>query len=248
MKIRRLLAVLVMGVMMAVHPAHAALEPSDINTSEKVYEFSRSYITALSYMKEIYDRWDKNAPKKLFADQKNKMILATIDDLSLDSSDLLIIKNYMAKYLVSPDELMRRVAAVVVVSTTKDIAINHKQKTLWQKWYGLNIAGQATRPKEIEFVKTQHGLELQRKEADKDIIQGSVLMTKILMSEKSRVGKEHLLLITAQQRQKLLDKLDSFGSDNLDWGLKSGQRTLEGSVAVIREILEDSLWTSIDEK
>jgi len=91
-------------------------------------------------------------------------------------------------------------------------------------------------------------LELQRKEADKNIIQASVLMTKVLISDKNENGKGHLLAISAQQRQKLLDKLDSFGSDNLDWGLKSGQSTLEASIAVIREILEDSLWVSIDEK
>jgi len=69
-----------------------------------------------------------------------------------------------------------------------------------------------------------------------------------LMSDKNQDGKGHLLAITAQQRQKLLDKLDSFGADNLDWGLKKGQSTLEGSIAVIREVLEDSLWVSIDEK
>jgi len=89
---------------------------------------------------------------------------------------------------------------------------------------------------------------LQRKEADKNIIQASILLTKVLASDKNVNGRGHLLAITAQQRQKLLDKLDSFGSDNLDWGLKTGQSTLEGSVAVIREVLEDSLWVSIDEK
>ena len=56
------------------------------------------------------------------------------------------------------------------------------------------------------------------------------------------------MAITAQERQKLLDKLDSFGKDSLDWGLKSGQSPLEGSIAVIREILEDSIWISIDDK
>jgi len=144
--------------------------------------------------------------------------------------------------------LMRKVADIVVVATSREIAINKEEKILWEKWYDLNAAGQATRPKEIDFVKTQHSLELRRKDADKDIIQASVLMTKVLISDKNRDTKGHRLAITAQQRQKLLDKLDSFGGDTLDWGLKTGQRTLEGSIAVIREILEDSIWISIDEK
>lgn len=211
------------------------------------YEFARSYITALGYMKDINDRWDKNSPKKLFAGQKEKMILATINDLALDSCDLLIIKNYLAKYLTAPNTLMRKVADMVVVSISQEIAINHDEKGLWQRWYDLNASGQATSPKEVEFVKNQYNMELQRKEADKKIVQASVLMTQVLVSDKNKGGRGRRLAITARQRQKLLDKLDSFGGGNLDWGLKPGQTTLEGSIAVIREILEDSVWTAIDE-
>jgi hypothetical protein len=247
MLLRLLLSLAFYGGMF-IHPACAADEFSKNNPDVMKYEFARSYITALSYMKAIHDRWDKNAPKKLFADQKNKMILATIEDLALDNSDLRIIKNYLLKYLAYPNVLMRKVADIVAVATSREIAINDQEKTLWQKWYGLNINGQVTRPKEVEFVKAQHNMELQRKEADKDIIQASVFMTKVLISDKNENGRGHLLAITAQQRQKLLDKLDSFGGDNLDWGLKKGQSTIEGSIAVIREVLEDSIWISIDEK
>jgi hypothetical protein len=239
---------LVLYAFLIVRPAFGADEFSLNNPDIKKYEFARSYITALSYMKDINDRWKKNAPKKLFANQKNKMILATINDLSMDSSDLLIIKNYMAKYLVSPNMLMRKVADMVVVSISREIAINHEEKELWQKWYDLNSSGQASRPKEIEFVKNQYALELQRKEADSNIVQASVMMTRVMISDKNKNGKGRVLAITARQRQKLLDKLDSFGGGNLDWGLKAGQSTLEGSVAVIREILEDSIWISLDEK
>ena len=42
------------------------------NPDVRKYEFARSYITALSYMKDINDRWEKNAPKKHFAEQKEK--------------------------------------------------------------------------------------------------------------------------------------------------------------------------------
>jgi len=244
----RLLLFIAVYAGMCVHPAFASDDFNKNNPDVMKYEFARSYITSLSYMKAIHDRWDKNAPKKLFVDQQDKMILATIEDLALDNSDLRIIKNYLLKYLLSPNMLMRKVSDIVVVAVNREIVINDQEKTLWQNWYGLNVNGQATRPKEINFVKTQHSLELQRKEADKNIIQASVLMTKVLISDKNENGKGHLLAISAQQRQKLLDKLDSFGSDNLDWGLKSGQSTLEASIAVIREILEDSLWVSIDEK
>jgi len=246
--IRRLLLLLVISGLFITQPARAADDFSKNNPDILKYEFARSYITSLSYMKQIYDRWNANAPKKHFANQQKKMIMATLNDLALDNSDLRIIKGYLLKYLTAHNMLMRKVADIVVVATSREIAINDEEKTLWEKWYDLINAAQATRPKEIDFVKVQHGLELRRKEADKDIIQASVLMSKVLISDKNKNGKGHLLAVTAQQRQKLLDKLDSFGSDNLDWGLKAGQRTLEGSIAVIREILEDSIWISIDEK
>jgi len=245
---RRLLILFVIYAVVIVRPACAADEFSKNNPDIYKYEFARSYITALSYMREIYDRWNKNAPKKLFASDKPKMIRATIEDLAYDNSDLRVIKNYLLKYLTSPNRLMRKVADIVVVSTSREIAINDDEKTLWEKWFDLNAAGQASRPKEIDFVKTQYAMELRRKEFDKEIVQASVLMTKVLISDKNKNGKGHLLAVNSQQRQKLLDKLDSFGGDNLDWGLKSGQRTLESSISVIREVLEDSIWISIDEQ
>ncbi len=243
------LLVFLMAVgLMDPHPSFAqdlfAKDNPDINK----FEFARSYISALGYMKDIHDRWQKNAPKKHFTKQKTKFILATINDLSLDSTDLLIIKNYLIKYRSSPNNLMHRIADMVVEATDREITINHQEKRLWQDWYDLNAAKQVTKAKEVEFINAEYSLELRRKEAEKTIVQASVMMTKALMSAKNKNGKGHLLAITAQQRQKLLDKLDSWGSENLDWGLKTGQNTLDGSIAVIREILEDSLWISRDEK
>ena len=149
MMVGRLLLLLILAGGGMAFPVHAADEFGRNNPDIKKFEFARSYISALSYMKDINDRWGKNAPRKLFAHQKNKMILATINDLALDSSDLRIIKNYLLKYLISPNMLMRKVADIVVVSTSREIAINDEQKKLWQKWYDLNKAHQVTRPREI---------------------------------------------------------------------------------------------------
>jgi len=231
-----------------IAPAYATDDFSKNNPDVLKYEFARSYISALNYMKDINDRWNKNDPKKYFANDPNKLILSMINNLAYDNSDLRIIKNYVLKYLTSPNMLMRKVADIVVVSTAREIALNDQEKLIWQKWYDLINFNQASRPKEIDFVRTQYAMDLRRKEYDKDIVRATVLMTKVLMSEKNIDGKGHLLAITSEQRQKLLDKLDSFGSDTLDWGLKSGQSTLEGSIAVVREILEDSIWISNDEK
>ena len=60
------------------------------------------------------------------------------------------------------------------------------------KMVWLDCDGPSHPAKEIEFVKTQYALELQRKEADKDIVKASVLMTKVLISDKNKDGRGHL--------------------------------------------------------
>lgn len=237
MLIRLLLLLAIYGGM-TIHPACASNEFQKNNPDIKKYEFARSYITALGYLKAINDRWHK----------KVKLIKASINDLALDNADLRIVKNYLVKYLGSPNMLIRKTADMVIVSCERKIVVNDQEKILWEKWDDLNRAGQVSMAKQIDFDKAQHALALKRKDADKDIVQASVLLTKILMSEKNINARGHRLAITSQQRQKLLDRLDAFGHDTLDWGLKPGQRTLEASIAAIREILEDSIWISIDEK
>jgi hypothetical protein len=234
----RLLLLLAIYGGMSIHSACASNEFQKNNPDIKKYEFARSYITALSYLKAIDDRWNKQV----------KLIKASINDLALDNADLRIAKNYLVKYLNSPNALIRKTADMVVVSCEREIAVNDQEKVLWEKWYDLTSAGQASMDKQVEFDKSQHALALQRKEEAKEIVQASVLLTKVLMSEKNTNGRGHRLAITSKQRQKLLDKLDTFGNDTMDWGLKPGQRTMEASIAAIREILEDSIWISIDEK
>jgi hypothetical protein len=244
---RRLFLVFAIIGAIGLHPADASTGDSSRqgisdfqknNPDVRKYEFARSYITALGYLKAIDDRWNK----------KVKVIRASVNDLAEDNADLRIFKNYLVKYQDSPNGLIRKITNTVVTATGREIAVNDDEKTLWEEWYDLNKAGHATRPKEVDFVKAQHALALRRKEADKDIVQTSVLLTKVLMSDKNADSHGRRLAITSQQRQKLLDKLDSFGRDTLDWGLKPGQRTLEASIAAIREVLEDSIWISIDEK
>ena len=82
-----------------------------------------------------------------------------------------------------------------------------------------------------------------------DIVENSVLMTKVLFSEHvdpSKLTKR--LAITSDERDKLIEKLDEFAKENLDWGLKPGQTFIQAAEASIREVLEDPLYVSADEK
>ena len=218
------------------------------NPDGNKYEFTRSYISALSNLVHIDERWTKKDPKKLFPGNDDRVIKASINYLATDNADLRIVKNYLAKYLISPNTFIRKVADIVVVACDNEIALNNQEKILWEKWGDLRAAGQGTRDKEKEFIKRQMEFSFKRKEIDKEIIQASIFMTKVLISaEKNKDTKGRVLAITTKEREKLIAKLDTFGSETTDWGLKPGQKTLQASVAVIREVLEDPLWIAIDE-
>ena len=206
------------------------------------YEFARSYISTLSYFYSINQRWSKNPPKKRFPKDDLKTIRASMEYLVLDNTDLRVAKNYMIKYLDHPNSLMRKVADTMIVACDQDIALNNQQKNLWQKWLNLKTSVRSKPEDEQGFIKAQENVELKRKESDKNIIQASIWLTKILLSENNKDDKGRQLAITQKQRNKLLDNLDVYGKDVLDWGLKPGQSTLDASIAVIREALEDPMF------
>jgi hypothetical protein len=208
------------------------------------YEFARSYISALKYFYEINQRWSKNSPKKNFAGDDVKTIRATIEYLVRDNSDLRVAKNYMVKYLTSPNALMRKVADMMIVSCDNGVMLNNKAKNLWQDWLNLKVSGRANPEQERLFIRAQQDIELKRKEFDKSLIQASILMTKVLLSQENANDKGRVLAITDKQRSRLLDGLDVYGKDVINWGLKSGQSTLQASIAVIREVLEDPVFVT----
>lgn len=137
---------------------------------------------------------------------------------------------------------MRKVSDLMVVSCDKDIALNNQSKKLWEDWLVKKASGKATVEEEKAFVTAQQGLDAKRTKSDEFIIRASILLTKVLLSQDNLNEKGHLLAITEKQRNRLLDDLDVYGNNVLDWGLQPGQSTLDACIAVIRETLEDPIF------
>ncbi|MBF0490314.1 MAG: hypothetical protein HQL15_06790 [Candidatus Omnitrophica bacterium] len=206
------------------------------------YEFARSYIGALKYFYNVNQRWIKNPPKKKFKGDDFKTIRGSIEYLVQDNWDLRVAKNYMVRYLYSPNSLMRKVSDMLIDSCEKDIALNNKAKNLWQDWLNLKSAGRFKPKDEKNFIAAQRDIELKRKESDKNVVEASILMSKVLLSQDNPNDKGKLLVINEKERNKLIDDLDSYGKEVMDWGLKPGQSTFSASIAVIREVLEDPVF------
>ena len=122
------------------------------------------------------------------------------------------------------------------------IAVNDKEKQLWDQWNAVKSSGYGTRKNETAFLNAQQELAMKRKDGFNEIIRSSVLLTKVLRSSRNKDEDGLLLAVTAAQRKKLLALLNALNRDNLDWGLKPGQDFKTACVAVIREILEDPIY------
>ena len=209
------------------------------------YEFARSYISALGHIEAIDRRWKKTSFKKSPAGNDVKIMRGYVSNLVKDNADLRIAKNFLDKYLRSPNHLIQKTADMFIGACIIQIAINEKEKQIWDQWYAVKSNKLDTAANERAFVKAQRELALKRKDANTIIVEASILMTKVLKSEHNADDKGHVLALTDRQRRQLLAYLDDFGKKYLDWGLKSGQTHLEAAVAVIREVLEDSIYTTL---
>jgi len=233
------------SVLLAFSPAIAADSSFKThNPDGNKYEFGRAYISALGYFYASDQRWIKMPPKKKFKGDDNKIILGTMEYLVQDNADLRVAKNYMVRYLGMPNPLMRKVADMMIVVCDNEINLNNKAKFLWQDWLNLKALGKPSSDQEKLFIKAQREVEVKRKDYDKQLIQATVLMTKVLLSQENADDKGHLLAITDKERDRLQGYLDRYGKEMLDWGLKPGQTALKASVSVIREVLEDPVFTT----
>ena len=77
--------------------------------------------------------------------------------------------------------------------------------------------------------------------------EASIFATTVAKSVDNPDEHGHKLALTSVQRTKLIKRMDAFARTFLDWGLKPNQSTVQASVAVLREVLEDPAYKSIDE-
>lgn len=247
---RRVLLIAIFGFFLSLNPSYSASPASTFklnNPDVGKYEFSRSYISALGYLNVINERWKKSSPKNVYAGDDIKIMRGYVAYLIKDNADLRIAKNYLIKYLASRNILIRKTADTFIAACQTEIAINDQERAIWDQWFAVKSNNLDSRVNEKAFLKTQEQLSLDRKVARRGVIEASVLLTKVLRSELNANEKGKILAVNTKDRAKLLDYLEGYGSEMIAWGLKPGQDYVQASVAIIREVLEDSIYKSIDE-
>ena len=211
------------------------------------YEFARSYIASLAYFNSVDQRWKKSEDIKKKSSHE-KFMAWNIERLIYDNMDIRVAKNYMVKYFNTNNQLMRKVTDSYVYACDQLIEVNLRERAAWEDAKSLEENKEFDASKEKKFLALQETIAASRKEVMKQIVAASVLMTKVLLSENTREKdtKKRLALTTAQ-REKLVDKLDGYAKENLDWNLKPGQTLVQAAEASVREILEDSFYRSADD-
>jgi hypothetical protein len=247
---RKYILVLVM-LGLAVVPSVSRAEESGAfkryNPDGMKYEFARSYIASLAYLNSVDARWKKSTDIKK-KNPEEKFITWNIERLVYDNMDIRVAKNYMTKYFRTDNLLMRKVTDSYVYACDQLIEVNRQERDLWESLKKLKETKSFNAVKEKTFIADQESLSVRRREGMKGIVSSSVLMTKVLLSENTREKDvKKRLALSSEQREKLVDKLDTYAKDNLDWSLKPGQTFVQAAEASVREVLEDSFYLSADE-
>ena len=229
------------------HLAEASQEFKENNPDIGKFYFAQSYISALGYLNSIQIRWQKTSPKKLYAGDDIKVMRGYVAYLIKDNLDLRIAKNYLTKYLNADNALIRKTADTFIASCIIMIEINEKEKIVWDQWYAIKSKKFDSRVNEKKFILKQEEFALKRKEIYKGVIEATVFLSKVLKSDRNADEKGYILALTKKEKSSLLKHLDEYGKHVLDWGLKPGQDHVKASIAIIRETLEDTINTCLDE-
>ena len=214
----------------------------EFNPDGQKFQFARDYISSLSYLYANQQRDQKIRETSLEVKNKADRLKILKDNLSSQNVNLRVARNLLKRYKVSDNGLILKVVDLFTKVCDGLIEMNEKEKTLLDEIDQPQGEG----PSEAvasRFLREQKQLWLQRKETSKKLLKCSVLLTKLLVSQKEdRFGELVNLGITSSERKRLLEQIKSFSGEKFKGKLRQGQSFLEGSITSIRQVLEDPSW------
>lgn len=211
------------------------------------YDFVKDYLNSLSYLKTNEKRDREVTVKSSGALEKIENVKALIDNLIMDNANLRVARNYLKKYKRSPNGLILKVTDLFIKVSDEQIEFNNQERGLFESLHQFLESDDFKNFNKDKFLEDQKYLSDVKRESLKGLLEASLLVNKILISENPDEFGEYVNLgITKKERQKLLKKINEFEGGDYQGDLREGQTFLQGSVSVIREILEDKSWAALD--
>jgi len=218
------------------------------NADGNKYNFVKDYLLALDSIEkngEKFDSWTEILAKENKGQSEN--IKGYTDYLKQSNIHFRLAKNLLNKYKKSENMLIIKSVMIFNEACNAVAKSNNEERKLLSEYYEL-IKGNVDEPyDQSKLFEEQQRIAFQRKEAFKMILESSLYVKKILISNvPNRYGEFVRLGVTEVESDQLIDTLNSFFGANGQAGMAVGQNFLEASVAEIREILEDYSWLSKD--
>ena len=241
------IAVILIPILTAF-PAWSASKDADqfkkFNPDIQKYEFVRNYLTGLEYLQQNARR-EIEASKLTFDDLKKKeKIEGFKNDIVLNNFNLRIARNLLKRYKTADNGLMLKTTDVFSKVCDEQIGLNNAEKKIIENLFKDKQGDDVTKE---NFFRDMRSVAEQRKESLKKLLEASLLVNKVLVSEKTdQYGEFFQLGVTKKERTKLIEMLDAFQGEEFKGGVRPGQTFIQGSVAAIRQILEDRSWGTLD--
>lgn len=219
----------------------------EFNPDGKKYEFVKDYIFSLTYLKANEERSKKVSSmsfNKLDDVQKGREL---INGFVQDNVHIRVARNLLNKYVSPENGLMLKVVDLFAEVCDELVIVNKSERSLLEEFQEIQAKQEMADFDGSEFRSKQRKLAEKRRDSLKKLFEASMLVTKVLVSDKEdRFDQLTMLGITVEEKDKLLEKLDQFGGEDFNGELREGQSFLQGSISAIREVLMDSSWRLLD--
>ena len=234
-------------------PSHAQVTDSQkfikYNPDGKKYEFVKNYLISLTYLKKNAQR-SQNPPEFISEEfEKGDFFKALMEDLVRDNINLRIARNFVKKYQIPENKLILKATNLFMQVCDEQISINNKER----KYIGKVSQKQSNEGLEDvdrkRFADKLLSLSLERKESLRSLLEASMVINKLLISNQIDDYDEFVMLgVTEEEREKLVLQLDEFNEDSFQGEIRQGQTFLQGSVSVLREVLSDESWDTLEQR
>ena len=249
----RFLFLIILAVFLPANLAFSDFLHKDIakfrqyNPDGQKFEFVQTFLSGLKYLQLNDRRALKLTDPNLNALELRERYGRLTTNIVTDNINLRLARNLVKKFVKSENGLILKAANLFVMTCDEQIEINNREKIMLDELYKVQKSSDAQKFDNRAYLRRQRALGLERKESFKKMLEASLLVKKILISDKpDRFGELIMLGITQKQRVELLSQLKEFQGKDFEGELREGQSFLEGSISAIREILEDKTWATLD--